>query len=514
LRLQISGKLSDNTEVVAALTDQNTPIQPEGNTQTLNEIDKVFVQLKSDRFNATLGDFQIEYGGSEFARYGRKLQGARIALENPDAAESATNLQMQLSAAVSRGKFTTNEFLGVEGNQGPYQMQGDRGQIDILVLAGTERVWIDGQPMTRGENNDYVIEYSIGQITFTRRRLITSDSRITVDFQYSDESFRRNLYSAQGVVVGFADKVKWQTTLLRDGDDPDNPLGLPLTEDDHVRLAAAGDSLAFRDGWRFVRGGNGTYVRSFNGADSIWIYVGQDSTGDYQVAFSDVGERGGDYIYKGFGHYEFRGKKQGSYLPIVLLTPAARQSMIDSRLELAPWKGVSLINEIALSQFDRNLYSSFDDDDNNGRALLSTLRIEPRASKLGRFGLQAHYRHKDARYRDIDRANVVEFDRRWNLSNVSESINEDILESSATYSPLAGLNLRGGYGNLRRDVASNRWDAGFELKRGKLPALQYQIENISREDAARLPGGFFIRLAAATRRGNVFFLEIETAIGL
>jgi len=483
LRLQISGKLSDKTEVVAALTDQNTPIQPEGNTQTLNEIDKVFVQLKSARFNATLGDFQIEYGGSEFSRYSRKLQGAKIAFGNAEPADGQfSNLQLQLSAAVSRGKFITNQFNGVEGKQGPYQLQGDRGQIDILVLAGTERVWIDGQLMTRGENNDYVIEYSNGQLTFTRKRLITSDSRLTTDFQFSDERFRRNLYSAQGVVTGFNEKLKWQTTLIREGDDQDNPLDFTLDETDRALLAVAGDSLAFRDDSTFVGAGKGNYIRR----DSIWVYVGPDS-GNYNVRFSDVGDGRGDYAFRGFGNFAYAGKNQGRYAPVILLTPAVRQDMMDTRLEVAPWRGVSLVNELAISQLDQNLYSSLDDGDNTGRALLSTLRIEPQASKLGRFALQVRYRNKGSRYRDIDRADVVEFNRRWNLSSDAIATDEEMLESSANYSPLRGWNLRGGYGKLSRGVVSDRWEAGMEFKRAKLPELQYQVESISRnEDAGAL----------------------------
>jgi hypothetical protein len=486
LRMQIAGKITDKMEVVAALTDQNTPIQPEGNTQTLNEIDKVFVQLKSERFNATLGDFQIEYGGSEFSRYSRKLQGAKMTVGNAEGEEGSSailsNTQLQLSAAVSRGKFTTNELVGIEGKQGPYQLQGERGQIDILVLAGTERVWVDGEQMTRGETNDYVIEYANGQITFTRKRLITSDSRITVDFQFSDERFRRNLYSAQSLVNGLNDKVKWQTTLIREGDDQDNPLGFTLSDSDRVALEAAGDSLAFRSGARFVGAGKGSYIRR----DSIWVYKGADS-GDYVVTFSDVGEGGGDYAFRSFGHFDYVGKNQGRYLPIVLLTPAVRQEVFDTRLELAPWQGVSLTNEIALSQFDRNLYSNRDDGDNAGRALLSTLRIEPQSLKLGgtplgRFGLQVRYRNKEARYRDIDRADVVEFNRRWNLPTSENAIAEEIIESSATYSPLAGWNLRGGYGKLKRGVSSGRWEAGMDFKRARLPELQYQIENITREE--------------------------------
>jgi hypothetical protein len=481
LRMQIAGKITDKMEVVAALTDQNTPIQPEGNTQTLNEIDKVFVQLKSERFNATLGDFQIEYGGSEFSRYSRKLQGAQVKLGNEETEETQRpTFEMQLSAAVSDGKFTVNEFLGIEGKQGPYQLQGDRGQIDILVLAGTERVWVDGQLLTRGENNDYVIEYSNGQITFTRKRLITADSRITVDFQFSDERFRRNLYSAQGVVAGFNDKVKWQTTLIREGDDQDHPLAFTLSDSDRVALAAAGDSLAFRNGARFVGAGKGTYI------DSAGVFIRKDS-GDYVVAFSDVGDGRGDYAYRGFNHFIYIGKNKGRYLPIVLLAPAVRQEVIDTRLELTPWQGVSLINEIAVSQLDRNLYSNRDDDDNTGRALLSTLQIEPQSLRLGRaalgqFGLQVRYRHRGARYRDIDRADVVEFNRRWNLQNPETATGEEIVESSVNYSPFAGWNWRGGYGRLNRGVSSQRWEAGMDFKRAKLPELQYQIENISRKE--------------------------------
>jgi len=64
LRMQISGKIADKVEVVAALTDQNTPIQPEGNTQTLQEIDKVFVRIKCEQIQATLGDYYFSLEGT------------------------------------------------------------------------------------------------------------------------------------------------------------------------------------------------------------------------------------------------------------------------------------------------------------------------------------------------------------------------------------------------------------------------------------------------------------------
>ncbi|MFQ5422259.1 MAG: hypothetical protein ACE5EY_18080, partial [Anaerolineae bacterium] len=152
LRLQISGKLTKDVEVVASLTDQNTPIQPEGNTQTLREIDKVFVQVKSPKLLATLGDYTLNLAGGRFTSYERKLEGVM-------AQGDFDRLAFKVSAAVSRGQFQTNQFLGQEGKQGPYQLTAENGNINILVLAGTEKVWIDGERMTRGENRDYTIEY-------------------------------------------------------------------------------------------------------------------------------------------------------------------------------------------------------------------------------------------------------------------------------------------------------------------------------------------------------------------
>ncbi|MDZ7344497.1 MAG: hypothetical protein ONA90_08275, partial [candidate division KSB1 bacterium] len=83
---------------------------------------------------------------------------------------------------------------------------------------------------------------------------------------------------------------------------------------------------------------------------------------------------------------------------------------------------------------------------------------------------------------DIDRADVVEFNRRWNLSNTANPTAEDMIESMATYSPLSGWNFRAGFGKLRRGVASDRWEVGVEFKRPRLPELHYDLENISRQD--------------------------------
>lgn len=464
LRLQISGNVTQDVEVIAALTDQNTPIQPEGNTQTLQEIDKVFIQIKGPRFRATLGDITLDYRGTEFSRYSRKMQGAMGEGE-------IGPLQITLSGAVSRGKFTTNYFRGEEGKQGPYQLKGENGQIDIIVLAGTERVWVDGELMTRGEDNDYVIDYGSGQITFTRHRLITADSRITVDFEYSDQKFRRNLFSFRGKSSLWKDKLRLGATLIREADDKNNPLDRPLTHEYLNRLIRCGDDpdSAVISGAKFLGEGRGSYISVDSLGIQFYRYVGPNK-GSYNVSFSYVGKGKGDYIYKGFGIYQYVGKGAGSYLPVIFLPLANSHNLFDLELDLNPLKSLSISGELAFSDFDRNTYSRKDDDDNYGRAWRINLNFSPEQLRLvgrnlGKLHLIAKYRLLDDRFQPVGRFKQVEYSRRWDLPG-SITRGEEVRELQASYSPIKGFWLKGGYGKIIKGVNFNstRWDLECHFK--------------------------------------------------
>ncbi|VAX15983.1 hypothetical protein MNBD_IGNAVI01-891, partial [hydrothermal vent metagenome] len=198
MRLQFSGKLSDDLEIVAALTDQNTPIQPEGTTERLEELDEVFIKVKHPNAAATFGDFQMNSRVGEFGKISRKMQGLEGEL-------FFGNTTAKGVLAGSRGKFNTNQFLGADGNQGPYRLSGINNEQAIIVVAGTETVYIDGERLKRGENNDYVIDYSLAEITFTINKLITSASRVTVDFEYMDRQYERSLVGGNATTKFFDD---------------------------------------------------------------------------------------------------------------------------------------------------------------------------------------------------------------------------------------------------------------------------------------------------------------------
>jgi hypothetical protein len=59
MNLQLDGKLNEDLFIQAAISDNNIPIQPDGNSQQLQEFDKVFIKIYNDRISLTAGDFEL-----------------------------------------------------------------------------------------------------------------------------------------------------------------------------------------------------------------------------------------------------------------------------------------------------------------------------------------------------------------------------------------------------------------------------------------------------------------------
>ena len=141
LSLQIDGRVGKNIDVVAVLSDQSTPIQPEGTTESLSELEKVYVSIRSPHLATTLGDYTVNLPGGQYDSYSRKLTGVF-------GEGNFSPISAFAGGAVSKGEYTTNSFNGQESNQGPYTLHGKNGEIGIVILAGTETVWLDGEKNT------------------------------------------------------------------------------------------------------------------------------------------------------------------------------------------------------------------------------------------------------------------------------------------------------------------------------------------------------------------------------
>lgn len=501
-RLQLSGKLADDVTVTAALTDENTPIQPEGSTRTIQELDKVFVRIEGGRLAATLGDFVLTHDGTEFARYNRKLSG--FLGEGSSSAGDAS-----MSFATLKGSFHSVQFNGIDGTQGPYRLTGKGGEQRILVLAGTERVYVDGVEMVRGETNDYVIEYASGEITFKPRRLITSYSRITVDFEYADRQYTRTLLTAAGTGRLFDDRLRITARYIREGDDQDAPLDLQLSDEDKRILEAAGDdaSKAVASGvaWVGIDTARGTGAGQYERRDtlvageavSFFRYAPGTDSALWSLAFSFVGTGRGAYARKALGIYTWVGAGRGDYDPVRVLPLPQLQQLGDLRLDARPTETLTLSAEGAMSVLDRNRFSALRTVDHEGGAANGTLRWTPAIAGVGAFDLTARYRTTAASFLPVDRINAIEFARTWDVA-AAPTATEVIREAALSYKPAAWIDVRGGGGSLSKgSFASTRLEASVSVKgdtgvwRG--PALTWTAEHIGSADGAAATRGSWLR---------------------
>lgn len=491
LRLQLAGKIASDLEVVAALTDESTPIQPEGTTQALQEFDKVFVEMRGSDFTATLGDFNLDFGGTEFARLSRKLQGAK---GTANYRLGFSNGNVILSGAVPRGKYVTKQFQGLEGVQGPYRLSGKNNERSIVVIAGSERVYIDGELQTRGESNDYTIDYSIAEVTFTTRKLITAASRITIDFEYTDQQYSRSLLAGQTASRFFDNKATFTFSYLREADNQDAPVDFAITDSARRVLERAGDdrNKAVVSGVSQVDS-NGYYVRVdtlLGGGQQVQFYrYAPGRTAQYNVAFSNVGFGYGEYVRESVGVFVWKGPGAGDYLPIRYLPLPQVQQTIDFRLDVSPLNDLNVSSEIATSILDANRFSRLDDRNNTGHAFNLAIGFAPKevrvgGGSIGSFELLLKERYVNKQFSFIDRVNEIEFNRKWGIDSVTNS-NEEIQEASLKYLPVPQIAVGGGYGRIHRGAAlnSNRIEGSLLTKGDGLPSVQYTLEKIRSDEA-------------------------------
>jgi hypothetical protein len=486
-RMQLAGKVTSDIAITAALTDENTPIQPEGTTQTLQEFDKVFVELRGSHFTSTMGDFMLELKGGEFSRLNRKLQGAEGAV---DFRSGGTRGSFLAAGAVTRGKFNTLQFNGLEAVQGPYRLTGRNGEPSIIVIAGTEKVYVNGERMVRGETNDYVIDYSTGEVTFTAKRLITSASRLTIDYEYSDRQYSRSLLGGEATVGLFDDKAMVSFTYFREADDPNAPIDLSISDTARQVLERAGadPSRATLPGAALVDSG-GVYLAVdtlLAGGDSVRIYryAPGDPRARYRVSFSFAGTGKGDYQRQQAGVFVWQGKGGGDFLPVQFLPLPTSDQVMDLALTVAPLPALSMKAEFAQSSLSANRFSSLPGVVTNGGAMNLTAAWSPRNLHIAGLSLDGidvglKERKVGSRFVPLDRTNDIEFTRLWGVDTLAVA-DEEIREATLRVRPVKGIEVGGFMGTNRRgDLQSSDRVAGDLLvTREGLPQTRYMVERI------------------------------------
>jgi hypothetical protein len=441
LNLQLSGDIGKNTQIRASISDNTVPVQAEGYTAQLREFDRVYLELENPDFGLLrAGDYNIISQDDYFLSYDKRISGGGV----ETVIKSGENqVPLKVQGGLARGRFTRNTFQGQEGNQGPYKLRGANNEQFIIIISGSERVYIDGVLQQRGEQNQYIMDYNAGEISFTALQPITRDKRIVVEFQYTEQNFLRTVFQVQS---GFQSKsYKTKIHYYNESDQENQPLIGEYSQAELERLAAVGDNL------------EGALISSlipseYNPAsiqyrlvdslanDSVLVFSRDSTSQLYSASFSFLGNNKGDYrltenqangrVFQWVA--PLNGLPQGSYAPV-------KRLIAPNSLEVLSWQNEVQISPQQVLKLDgalsRNVINSYSDRDrNNDIGLAGKLLYKYNVPlKKAQLSFNAAYEFNNPQFTSLERIRAVEFARDWNLPlNYSGAV--QLLSLNSNYS--------------------------------------------------------------------------------
>ena len=451
LRVTMVGKVAKDLEVNGFLTDDNLPIQPEGNTEELKYLDKVYVQVKAKHTEVQLGDFTSGLSWSQFSSFQRELRGVSVAV-------GARGESFFAGGGVAKGRFKTASFTGKEGVQGPYELLAARRFNAVVILPGTERVYFNGRLLKRGSENDYTIDYNRGTVTFMERLIVTNDSEIVIDYEMSEDNYERSTVTGGWTSPRYGGALSLHAFFFQESDDTGKPVFGTLAAADKTALQAAGDdpSKAFTSGIEYRGEGKGDY--RLVGADSLPAHYEYDASGGaYTLVFHETAAGAGDYVVDGFTvhgevKYRYAGEGKGDFRIGKILPLPERNRLFT--IGAAAAKGAFFLDaEENVSVHDKNLFSTADDGDNAGQAMKLSGGLKDLRIPAARLTLAGEFSSLSDRFTSPDKPRESYFYRDWGLESVPLAGREDIGGARFALAGTRAWSLGGSYLSLSRGPA-------------------------------------------------------------
>lgn len=487
LNLQLSGKLTDQLNIEAIISDNNIPLQPEGYSQRIQEFDKVYISVYDENLRLTAGDFDLTDQRDYYLRMNRKAQGVMFSGQFKSKGDTARVFETSLSGSVAKGRFATNNITAAEGNQGPYRLRGENNELYIIVLAGSERVFVDGRLLTRGLEHDYVIDYNLAEIVFTANQPINRNKRILVEFEYSDRNYPRfmtytkNRFTKGNTSVYFG--------FYNEQDAKNQPLQQLLSMEQRNFLASVGDSLHLAYVPKIDSTEFSNSLVLYRRTDSlvntilyndVYIYSTDPDKAQFRLSFTFLGENKGNYVpdISSANGRVYRwvapenGIPQGTHEPLIFLVTPKKQQLISFGIESNPGESARFLLDAALSQNDVNTYSRLNSEDNTGIAFrVSAEKTFFSSDTAGvRLKTGVGYELTGYNFRTAERFRPVEFERDWNLRLAELSGNQHHVFGEAGLYIAGDGNIlykfdffqSGGFEGFRNSIVSRSKIAGFQ----------------------------------------------------
>ncbi|NDB80614.1 hypothetical protein EB155_12205, partial [archaeon] len=334
LNLSLSGKLENDIMLSAVLSDEDIVIQPEGNTRNLEDFDQMYISLNSSNFGLNAGDIQYKNNIDKLVNIERNVIGINGKL-------NFNKSKMSALLASTSGQYANSNIEVIDGVQGPYGLISNSKSKDIQLIAGSENVWLDGKKLIRGANFDYVIDYSLAEITFTAKNLIHFDSDVSVDYEYVDDNYPKSILGTTyetkisdklNVVAGIHREIDNESRLFNDSKIYQQMKG---TGSSSVKLEGA---IEDSTGKYFIDNGIYIFDPLFIQADSVRYNVvfTYNSTGNYEKLISDIGE-----IYYSYVQSEEKNNLKDYYSPFQNISAPSVKDLYFTKIEYNLGKNIS-----------------------------------------------------------------------------------------------------------------------------------------------------------------------------
>ncbi|MCX8112812.1 MAG: hypothetical protein N3E49_06425 [Bacteroidia bacterium] len=428
-RLSLEGKIAPDLFLIAALTDENLPFQTAA-TQSIADFDRVNIGLRWRRAQLLFGDLELRESRTHFANFYRNVLGVELRAPIDQHA-------VQVAFAEAKGQFHTNSFMGQEGRQGPYPLTGKNGERFITILAGSEKVYLNGILMQRGQDRDYVIDYTVGEITFTPRVPITAATRIVVDFEYADRSYGRSFIWLRETWQG--ERLQGSVSYFRQADNFRRPLDFSLSPQEEAQLAALPPGsrqglLSGVDTVPFEPGEIRYEARDtvINGLSLRYFQLSQDpQLAMYRVSFVFVGAGRGEYVREvtslNGNAFRWVGPGRGDYI-VGRVVPLPISVEVLSLCHA--WQGPARLSwegEVDISRFSDNRFARRTVQD---VALRQTLRWQALSDRSPwQLRPELTFQYVGASYQNADRVYEREYGRLWNYNDLGVRRTERLVES-------------------------------------------------------------------------------------
>ena len=437
LNLQISGKLSEDVELAASVSDKNVPIQPEGNTQLLQDISNIFISLKIKNIaTVTAGDIAWASPDDPFLRVSRNMLGLSAKASSLPA--KGVKMLNQAGGGIAKGKFARQTLSVRNGVQGPYKLFGAEGEVSIIMVAGSERVYVDGQQVMRGADYDYTIDYNTAEITFTPKMLLTAEKRVIVEFEYTNRYYSRyNLFTNNVLEIDGKHPLKLYLNFFHEQDLKNQSIQPELTHDNMRFLANFGDGgeVAYYPFTDTVSYSPERILYEkvdtvhLNNIYTIFIHSNNPDAVLYSPDFTYIGVQRGNYklssstengrVFAWVAPVD--GVPQGDYEPVLQLVPPTSQQMATLGFDLSVRDNTRLQSEFAMTHLDRNTFSKKDRSDDIGFAYLLNISDLERFASLRdslswTLGSHAQLQFIHKYFAPFESFREVEFARNYNLA--------------------------------------------------------------------------------------------------